>query len=78
LHGCSSYVNRTTEPLVRFLLWLQHTPEAAYILNDIGVWQELSTTSQRKLNTDLAPTDSRSRSAHRATNSPPRHLSTGG
>jgi hypothetical protein len=40
LHGGSSYLNRTTEPLVRFLVWLQHTPEAGAILRDMGVWPE--------------------------------------
>jgi hypothetical protein len=40
LQGCSTYVNRTTEPLVRFLVWLQHTPEVGTVLSDLGVWQE--------------------------------------
>jgi hypothetical protein len=40
LHGCSSHINRTTEPLVRFLVWLQHTREAGSVLRDMGVWPE--------------------------------------
>jgi len=40
LQGCSTYVNRTTEPLVRFLVWLQHTPEAGDVLRDMGLWPE--------------------------------------
>jgi hypothetical protein len=40
LYGCSNHINRTTEPLERFLVWLQHTPEAGSVLRDMGVWQE--------------------------------------
>jgi len=40
LHGCSNHVNRTTEPLVRFLVWLQHTPEAVAVLRELEGWQE--------------------------------------
>ena len=40
LQGCSNQVNRTTEPLVRFLVWLHHTPEANSVLREMGAWQE--------------------------------------
>jgi len=40
LQGCSNHVNRTTEPLVRFLVWLQHTPEAVAVLRELDGWQE--------------------------------------
>jgi hypothetical protein len=39
LHGCSALVNHTLEPLVRFLVWLEHTPEASFVLQQMGVWQ---------------------------------------
>jgi hypothetical protein len=45
LHGCSTYVNRTTEPLVRFLVWLQHTPEVGEVLRELGAWQRNSRVS---------------------------------
>jgi len=38
LHGCSALVNHTLEPLVRFLVWLEHTPEANFVLQQMGVW----------------------------------------
>jgi hypothetical protein len=43
LQGCSTHLNRTTEPLVRFLVWLQHTPEACYLLRDMGWWPQNTT-----------------------------------
>jgi hypothetical protein len=47
LHGCSNHINRTTEPLVRFLVWLQQTPEAGSVLSDMGVWQENTSANGR-------------------------------
>jgi hypothetical protein len=38
LYGCSALVNHTLEPLVRFLVWLEHTPEASFVLQQMGVW----------------------------------------
>jgi hypothetical protein len=38
LHGCSALLNHTLEPLVRFLVWLEHTPEANFVLQQMGVW----------------------------------------
>jgi hypothetical protein len=40
LEGCSTYFNHTTEPLVRFLIWLENTPEARYLLQEMGLWQD--------------------------------------
>jgi hypothetical protein len=39
LYGCSALLNHTLEPLVRFLVWLEHTPEAAFVLQHMGVWR---------------------------------------
>jgi hypothetical protein len=38
LQGCSALLNHTLEPLVRFLVWLEHTPEASFVLQQLGVW----------------------------------------
>jgi hypothetical protein len=38
LHGCSALLNHTLEPLVRFLVWLEHTPQAHFVLQEMGVW----------------------------------------
>jgi hypothetical protein len=31
-----NHENRTTEPILKFLIWLNETPEAKYILQDLG------------------------------------------
>jgi hypothetical protein len=72
LQGCSTYVNRTTEPLVRFLVWLQHTPEAASVLRDMGVWQEdIGESAEVQLNRgeQLSPTLARPRWPRKKRNS---------
>jgi hypothetical protein len=52
LEGCSNHVNRTTEPLVRFLVWLHNTPEASSVLRDLGAWQEdIVEAAELELNT---------------------------
>jgi hypothetical protein len=62
LQGCSSYVNRTTEPLVRFLIWLQHTPEAGAVLRDMGVWQDnIEESTEVELNSGTRPSPTLSR-----------------
>ena len=77
LQGCSAYVNRTTEPLVRFLIWLQHTPEAGAILCDMGVWQENFESAEIALNIaeQLSPAAARSRWPRRRADSAGQQLS---
>jgi len=63
LQGCSSYVNRTTEPLVRFLIWLQQTPEAGAVLRDMGVWQDnIGESAESALNSGAQPIPTLARS----------------
>jgi len=63
LQGCSSYVNRTTEPLVRFLIWLQHTPEAGAVLRDMGVWPDnIGEPAENALNSAAQPSPTVARS----------------
>jgi hypothetical protein len=64
LQGCSNHVNRTTEPLVRFLVWLHHTPEANSVLRAMGAWQEDSAESAEDVVNraeQLSPTSARSK-----------------
>jgi hypothetical protein len=32
----TTHENRTTEPIIKFLIWLNETPEAKLILKDLG------------------------------------------
>jgi hypothetical protein len=64
LLGCSNHLNRTTEPLVHFLIWLQHTPEAVAVLRELEGWQEdIAESAEDVLNRaeQLSPTLARPR-----------------
>jgi hypothetical protein len=72
LHGCSNHVNRTTEPLVRFLMWLHNTPEANSVLRAMGTWQEdiaESAGDVLKRTEQLSPASARSKWSRKRRNS---------
>ncbi len=69
LYGCSALLNHTLEPLVRFLLWLEHTPEASFVLQQMGVWH------RDRLHTELLRLNGQAqeRNTHERGKREPRH-----